>query len=274
MPDTVHSSEISTSLDTFANSFLLQHYGNSASDDHDNASALEVAGFLSPKFLDPFSWSSTLSDGVDSSYATLSTFPEDFNRNVVRSPDKFGDMSFLGLSPQQSPEKGLISYAPMTISKVPAEGNLFPGHRYSADFSNLQALSPLGIQPAFRAPRVFWPRKVRYRQLSLNQKYAICTLRSYPHYLLPGKGMPPFIHPQCQIQKVSQDGRVAQTSIPEALAKCAGIIAMWSVKDKNNSVFIWRAIRSEQERLSKEVCWIFSAPVGFDANQHSVLENE
>jgi hypothetical protein len=118
------------------------------------------------------------------------------------------------------------------------------------DFSNL---SPsFWIEPVFRAPRAFLPKRLRYRQLSLNRKYVICAVSSYPQMLLPGKSMPPFMHPQCLIEEPDQEGRVT-ISFPEPLAKCAGIVAMWSVKNRNNAVFIWRAIRAEQERLSEEV---------------------
>jgi hypothetical protein len=165
----------------------------------------------------------------------------------------FGDLPLLPVTPQDVPEREHVSSALVSNGKPPSEDVLFADHRYSIDFSSLEVLNPLGIEPVLRAPRAFWPKRVRYQQLSLNRKYVICTLSTYPHIMLPGKGMPPFIHPQCPVKRFGQDGRVAQTSLPGPLATCAGIIAMWSVKNKNNSVFIWRAIRTEQERLSEEV---------------------
>ncbi|EED21996.1 conserved hypothetical protein [Talaromyces stipitatus ATCC 10500] len=104
-------------------------------------------------------------------------------------------------------------------------------------------------QPALRSPRLFWPKEAYPQELSLNRKYVLVNLRSYPRMMLSASrnGMPPFVHSY----HLSYDC-ADNTSLPEPLARCAGIVAMWSVKSKHNSMHIWKAIRSEQERLLQE----------------------
>lgn len=113
------------------------------------------------------------------------------------------------------------------------------------DFSLFDELIP-------RPQKAFWPRKKGDSRFSLNRHFVLCTLRSYPYQILPGKSLPPFIHPQSLINYTREDG-IIQRSLPGPLATCAAITQMCSMKDESNALFIWRAIRMEQERLSAEV---------------------
>jgi hypothetical protein len=124
-------------------------------------------------------------------------------------------------------------------------------NRQQADFLDPRIFS-LTIQPTLRAPRAFTPRTVTYRRLSLNRKYVICTLKSYPQRLLQNKDPPPFTHTQYLPSNSQHEARL-QTSLIDPLATCSGIVAMWCVKNKNNSAFIWHSIRTEQERLFEQV---------------------
>jgi hypothetical protein len=208
----VPSSEILHSLDSFAESSLVQYYGESVSYD-----------------------------------------PEDFNvadNTIFQDPGMFGNLPLVQVTTQsvlgrEHASSNLISHHSTDL--------VLADHRHSTNYSSLEVLNSLDLEPTLRAPRAFWPKTVRYRQLSLNRKYVICALSAYPHMMLPSKGMPPFIHPQCLAREFDQDEGVTRTSLPGPLATCAGIIAMWSVKNENNSLFIWRAIRAEQERISEEV---------------------
>lgn len=121
------------------------------------------------------------------------------------------------------------------------------------DMSNELLDTILFSQPIPRAQRSFGLRRVRGHQFSLSRQYVLCTLRSYPARILPGKTLPPFIHSQCMVDD-PRNSRVGQKILPQPLANCAAIVQMWPVKNDSNSVFIWRAIRMEQERLSSEVC--------------------
>ncbi|KAG9231563.1 hypothetical protein BJ875DRAFT_113309 [Amylocarpus encephaloides] len=114
------------------------------------------------------------------------------------------------------------------------------------DFADTSWLSP--IMP--RAPKLFGQRK-RDNQLSLNKNYLLCSLRTYPHMMLPGKSLPPFIHPTSMIDMQRED-RTTQKTLPGPLANCAAIVQMYSVKNNSNAVFIWKAVRMEQERISAE----------------------
>jgi hypothetical protein len=184
---------------------------------------------------------------------SVSYDPEAFNaadNSIFQDPDMFGSLSLASVTTQCV--LGRKHTSPDLVHHL-SEDILLADHRHSTNFSSLEVLNSLGLEPALRAPRAFWPKTVRYRQLSLNIKYVICTLSTYPHMMLPDKGMPPFIHSQWLVREFDQDGRVTQTSLPGPLATCAGIIALWSVKNGNNSLFIWRAIRAEQERIAEEV---------------------
>lgn len=112
---------------------------------------------------------------------------------------------------------------------------------FGIEYGNFISFSALGNQPIFQVPRAFKPRMVKCRQLSLNKKFVMCTLQSYPQMLLPGQEPPPFLH-------------TSQEDLPGPLATCSGIVALWSVQNKNNSAFIWRSIQGEQVRLSEQVC--------------------
>lgn len=114
----------------------------------------------------------------------------------------FGDLPLLPVTPQDVPEREHISSA-LVNGKPPSEDGLFADHRYSTDFSRPWSLeSSSDRASSLRAPREFWPKRVRYQQLSLNRKYVICTLSTYPHMMLPGKGMPPFISPTLSSQGI------------------------------------------------------------------------
>lgn len=105
-------------------------------------------------------------------------------------------------------------------------------------------------QPALLYPRLFLPKETSHRDLSLNRKYVLVNLRNYPGMMLSASRdcLPPFVHSGYPSQAFSDN-----SSLPGPLARCAGIVAMWSVKTKYNSMHIWKAIRSEQERLLHEV---------------------
>jgi len=145
-------------------------------------------------------------------------------------------------------------YGSLDILSHPQDTTINLDHRYQMNLSNFSPFQTLVPQPIFRAPRAFKPRTLAYRQLSLIRKFVICTLGSYPQMLLPGKDLPPFLHPQCLSREFDRNKSGSQASFLGPLATCSGIVAMWSVKNKNNSAFIWHSIHTEQEKISKEVC--------------------
>jgi len=107
-------------------------------------------------------------------------------------------------------------------------------------------------QPSLKAPKAFWQRSIGASQYSLNINYVLATLRSYPSKFIPGKSLPPFIHPKYK-DDICKDDRMPREPFPRPLATCAAILQMCTVKNKNNTLFIWQGIRMEQERLSEEV---------------------
>ena len=123
------------------------------------------------------------------------------------------------------------------------------------DLSSTDAVETLTFEHLLpKPPKAFYPRTMRNHQFSLNRKYMICTLRSYPSMMVPGKTrtLPAFIHPQSLGYKYKDD-RFSNSPLSNPLENCLAIMQMWSVKNKGNTQFIWRTIRMEQERVLAEV---------------------
>jgi hypothetical protein len=107
---------------------------------------------------------------------------------------------------------------------------------------------PLGQQLVPKGPKAFWPRGLKWRQLSLVRKSVLSTLRKFPKMMLSDSDMPPFISHMW----MAEEKRFAESSQPGPLSRCAGIMALWSTKNRNNKHYIWKIVRLEQERLSEE----------------------
>ena len=123
------------------------------------------------------------------------------------------------------------------------------------DFSNTEVVDTLTFEHLFpKPPKAFNPRTMRSHQFSLNREYMLCTLRSYPFMMVPGKTrtLPAFIHPQSLGYKRKND-RFLNNRLSSPLENCLAIVQMWSVKNKANAQLIWRTIRMEQERVLAEV---------------------
>lgn len=99
-------------------------------------------------------------------------------------------------------------------------------------------------------PKAFAPLHNKH---TLNESYVLCTLRSYPHMMVPGKILPPFIH-RSQLANESQDERVTRKFLPRPLGACSAIMEWYAVRNPSTVRDIWNCIRLEQERLSSEVC--------------------
>ncbi|OKL60207.1 hypothetical protein UA08_04905 [Talaromyces atroroseus] len=100
-------------------------------------------------------------------------------------------------------------------------------------------------------PRVFAPRSIGGHKSSLHRSYLLCALRSYPQMMLRGQS-PPFIHAQ-SISDDSDDLQLRNNSTtPGPLAVCGELLRMHTMKNEDNVVQIWGAIRREQERLLME----------------------
>ncbi|KAH8895442.1 hypothetical protein GQ53DRAFT_682010 [Thozetella sp. PMI_491] len=100
-----------------------------------------------------------------------------------------------------------------------------------------------------RPPRSFLPNNESDYGLQFTRRYVVSALKSYPNMLLEHK-IPPFIHHSYSFYEENSSSDI---SLPGPLSVCAGIIQMFSFKNKSNTSFIWRTIRTEQERLAAEV---------------------
>jgi hypothetical protein len=73
-------------------------------------------------------------------------------------------------------------------------------------------------------------------------------LSSYPTMMIRRETFPPFIHPQC-----IPDYELDQPLL-HPLDKCMEIARAFKYRTPQNSEMVWRAIKLEYERLTKEVC--------------------
>lgn len=103
-----------------------------------------------------------------------------------------------------------------------------------------------------RPLRLFVPECFAHSKSPLTQRYLLCTLRSYPVMMLRGQN-PPFIHPRTLFDD-PEDFQSRQKIKAGPLAVCNELLQMFTMKNQDNVVQIWRAIRMEQERLLSEVC--------------------
>ncbi|KAE8549083.1 hypothetical protein EYB25_007598 [Talaromyces marneffei] len=101
-----------------------------------------------------------------------------------------------------------------------------------------------------RPLRLFVPECFTNSKSPLTQRYLLCTLRSYPVMMLRGQN-PPFIHPRTLFDDPG-DFQSRQTIKAGPLAVCNEILQMFTMKNGDNVVQIWRAVRMEQERLLLE----------------------
>lgn len=103
-----------------------------------------------------------------------------------------------------------------------------------------------------RPLRLFVPECFAKSRNPLVQRYLLCALRSYPVMMLRGQN-PPFIHPHTLFDNPGEY-QSRQTFKAGPLAVCNELLQMFTMKNQDNVVQIWRAIRMEQERLLSEVC--------------------
>ncbi|CZR68147.1 uncharacterized protein PAC_18046 [Phialocephala subalpina] len=121
-------------------------------------------------------------------------------------------------------------------------------------FSNLGSINALELQQFIpKVPKAFAPRSFQNDQLSLNRRFVLCTLRSYPSMMLSGDP-PPFIHRYYGYGVDTSAGNLTtQVARPAPLKNCANIVLWFTKKDKDNIRFIWNTIKAETERLLKEL---------------------
>ncbi|KAH8810575.1 hypothetical protein F5884DRAFT_779666 [Xylogone sp. PMI_703] len=81
-----------------------------------------------------------------------------------------------------------------------------------------------------------------------NANYIIRVLRTYPQKMLRRETFPPFIH---QHWPKDPNGFILDTAEP--IANCMTIAQIFSSRTPENTAFVWRTIRAEQQRLVDEM---------------------
>jgi hypothetical protein len=122
------------------------------------------------------------------------------------------------------------------------------GHSSNIGLWNAGFMNPFEQQIIPRAAKAFWPKGIKWRQLSLVRKFVLSTLKTFPSIMLLDGALPPFIHPMC----MTEERLLPESLQPGPLSRCAGIMALWSTRNKNNKHYIWKIIRMEQERISED----------------------
>lgn len=136
--------------------------------------------------------------------------------------------------------------------KIDAEDFQLTGGEWEFSDEN-DSVTQESLTTLFPRPlRLFVPERFAKSRNPLVQRYLLCTLRSYPVMMLRGQN-PPFIHPRTLFNDPC-DLQSGQTFKAGPLAVCNELLQMFTMKNRDNVVQIWRAIRMEQERLLSEVC--------------------
>lgn len=117
-----------------------------------------------------------------------------------------------------------------------------------SQYMDFTPLSPLQWKPA---------KAIRFRKLQSPQAEMAATLLTHIISAIPRKMVrtdtfPPFIHPKCYAR--SDDGEMSET-----LMNCMVLAKMFASRTKESHRILWRAIRTEQERLSSQVYSVGSA---------------
>ena len=103
---------------------------------------------------------------------------------------------------------------------------------------------------------LFRPKKTSTTRSLLSARFLLGMLGSYPKMLLGDNTLPPFIRLPCSVPEISglfNPKDSPENRLPESLANCASIVQMFLTKTPANSAFVWRTLRSEQQRLYDEV---------------------
>lgn len=82
-----------------------------------------------------------------------------------------------------------------------------------------------------------------------NADLGIQSLRAFPAMMLRRETFPWFIHQQSQILS-----NPATADLPEALSNCMSIAQMFALRTSETTPVLWRTIKVEYRRWSKEVC--------------------
>jgi len=177
--------------------------------------------------------------------------------------DRPTDMKDLGITNFPSRQSRIQFSYPMLLDKdsqsqprSPSPPSM-PGHSLPSGGRALVQSSPriLAILPDPNIPGLFLPRNFATSSTSFTAKYLMAVLSSFPKLMTNNSVLPRYIHPY-QPKNKGNDFVCYndKTCLPEPLAVCSSIVQMFLTKTGESNAFIWRTIRSEQQRLYKEVC--------------------
>lgn len=116
-------------------------------------------------------------------------------------------------------------------------------------------ISALWHQPKLPSTRAFQLVTTQDRATSLSLRQILAQLRSFPMMVLPGSAGPPFVH-----------WRQMHKDPAAPLARCGGLMALWSTMNLSTMPFVCTCIRLDVERLTAE------APQYSDADAVAALQ--
>lgn len=182
------------------------------------------------------------------------------SENLTTITDRQTGMKDLGIA--YLPSRVQFSY-PMLLDKD-SQGQPrspspppMPGHNLPPEGRALVQSSPriLASLPDPNMPELYLPRKFATSSTSLTAKYLMAVVSSYPKLMTENSVLPGYIHPY-QLKNKGNDCVCNNDNncVPEPLAVCSSIVQMFLTKTSESNAFVWRTVRSEQQRLYKEVC--------------------
>jgi hypothetical protein len=123
----------------------------------------------------------------------------------------------------------------------------------AASVSSTSSLLELEQMP-YISLKPFSPRELPGSKHFLGRRYVLSALRTYPAMLLSNSDLPPFIHPYFGYGVAISDTSIrSRHSDLRPLRNCAIIVQWQSMKSEESTLYLWRTIKAEQERLLSEV---------------------
>ncbi|KAG9231599.1 hypothetical protein BJ875DRAFT_469031 [Amylocarpus encephaloides] len=187
----------------------------------------QQAGFL---FGSPFDFSTVDVDAIDNSLVVLQNTIDNsqYGRPLDNNPWALCNTS-LNIGPS-APALQLTS------------GFSFLPNSLELGMSQVPSLGSMSFL-IIKERRSLSTRKLPSVVSSANGQFILQTLRTYPRMMLRENNSPPFVHANCRKAICETESRESP------LTRCINLIRMFYARTQHTAPLVWRAIRSEQDRL-------------------------
>ena len=229
---------------------------------------------------------STFSPSLDMNDVSSKVYQSDLQGTRIHPRSLIEDLDFTSMFPAVTSSSKITPFSPQQAYSLnsfghwiedvpndqpsetaPVQFEKYPTYHYESwepfswdsQTSSLSSVRPPSVAPVEITP-IIEARSLSYRTYAastshLSAKVVLGTLKSYPKMILEGS-LPPFLH-HCYFAREDTDifsrRNRREIRFPEALANCQSILHMFFMRTKESSAFVWRMMRSEQQRLRREV---------------------